>query len=44
MEFDTDGRGVKDKRFVTIRSPAGDSVGNFVASIGGMKGFSPEGL
>jgi hypothetical protein len=26
-------------KFVTIQSPAGDSVGNFVAAIGGMKGL-----
>jgi hypothetical protein len=27
------------KKNVTIQSPAGDSVGNFVAPIGGMKGL-----
>jgi hypothetical protein len=29
-------------RFVTIQSPAADSVGNFVAAIGGVKGFLAE--
>jgi hypothetical protein len=29
---------MKDKKIVTIQSPAGDSVGNFVAAVGGMKG------
>jgi hypothetical protein len=27
------------RKTVTIQSPAGDSVGNFVAAIGGMKGL-----